>query len=59
MAVIVFATKPTINPGDLLIPYLSITITRANGAKSAEYRLPEAEWFAASSEACDVRMATT
>nr|BAL52733.1 hypothetical conserved protein [uncultured Chloroflexota bacterium] len=55
-AVIVFATKPIIQPGAPLTPNLSLTITRANGQKTAEFELPPVGEFSASKEVCDVRM---
>jgi predicted secreted hydrolase len=55
-AVIVYATKPIINPGVPLTPNLSLTITRADGTKIAEFAIPPADQFAASSEMCDVRI---
>src|SRR5512136_574082 len=53
-AVIVFATKPIINPRTSLIPNLSVTITRPDGRKTAEFALPPVSEFSASKEACDV-----
>lgn len=58
-AVIVYATKPIINPAVPLTPNLSLTITRADGAKTAEFALPPAEQFSASSAMCDVRIGTS
>lgn len=55
-AVIVFATKPIIHPGAPLTPNLSLTITRPDGRKTAEFDLPPAAEFSASKEACDVRL---
>lgn len=55
-AVIVYATKPIINPAAPLTPNLSLTITRAGGTKTAEFSIPPADQFSASSEACDVRI---
>lgn len=55
-AVIVYATKPIISPGAPLIPNLSLTITRPDGTKLAEFDLPPAEQFSASAEACDVHI---
>jgi predicted secreted hydrolase len=55
-AVIVYATKPIINPGVPLTPNLSITITRADGTKSAEFRFLPAGLFSASCEICDVKL---
>ncbi len=58
-AVIVYATKPIINPGAPLTPNLGLTITRANGVKTAEYVVPPAERFYASKEMCDVRIGSS
>ena len=58
-AVIVFATKPIINPGAPLIPNLSLTITRADGIKTAEYVISPVEQFSASRELCDVRIGSS
>ena len=55
-AVIVYATKPIINPGASLTPNLSLTVTRADGTKTAEFALPPVDQFAASSEMCDVKI---
>jgi hypothetical protein len=55
-AVIVFATKPIINPGLPLTPNLSLTITRADGIKTAEFSFPPASQFSASSQICDVNI---
>lgn len=55
-AVIVFATKPLTNPNIPLTPNLSLTITRPDGRKTAEFALPPAGEFAASAEVCDVRI---
>lgn len=55
-AVIVFATKPIINPGVPLTPNLSLTVTRRDGRKTAEFDLPPAGEFHAAKEACDVRI---
>jgi hypothetical protein len=55
-AVIVYATKPIINPDAPLTPNLSLTVTRADGTKTAEFALPPADQFSASSEMCDVRI---
>ncbi len=58
-AVIVYATKPIINPGVPLTPNLSLTLTRADGTKTAEFALPPADQFAASCEMCDVRIGSS
>lgn len=55
-AVIVFATKPIINPAAPLTPNLSLTVTRPDGRKTAEFDLPPAGEFSASKDACDVRI---
>ncbi len=55
-AVIVFATKPIINPRVPLLPNLSLTITRPDGRKTAEFDLPPAFEFSAAKEACEVHM---
>lgn len=55
-AVIVFATKPIINPGAPLTPNVSLTVTRPDGRKTAEFTQPPAAEFAAAREACDVRI---
>ena len=55
-AVIVYATKPIINPSAPLIPNLSLTITRPDGVKTAEFPVSPADQFSASSEICDVRI---
>ncbi len=55
-AVIVYATKPIINPAAPLTPNLSLTITRADGTKTAEFSLPPASQFSASGEMCDVKI---
>jgi hypothetical protein len=53
-AVIVYATKAIINPNTKLLPNLSLTITRPDGRKTAEFDLPGAAEFSASKDACDV-----
>jgi hypothetical protein len=57
-AVIVYATKPIINPGVPLTPNLSLTITRADGTKAAEFSFLPAELFSASREMCDIKFAS-
>lgn len=54
-AVIVFYTKSLINPSDPLHPTTSLTITRPDGEKLAEYAFSPAGEFAAAQEQCDVR----
>ena len=58
-AVIVFATKPIVNSGARLTPNLSLTITRPDGTKTAQFALPPAGEFSASREMCDVRIGTS
>ena len=58
-AVIVYATKPIINPAVPLTPNLSLTITRPDGTKAVEYAFPPAEQFSALSEVCDVRIGSS
>jgi len=55
-AVIVYATKPIINPGVPLTPNLSITITEPGGLKHVEFALPPAGAFSASREGCQVHI---
>ena len=55
-AVIVYATKPIINPNVPLMPNLSLTITRPDGTKTAQFALPPAGEFSASKERCEVRI---
>ncbi len=55
-AVIVYATKPIINPNVPLMPNLSLTITRPDGTKTAQFDLPPAGEFSASKERCEVRI---
>ncbi len=55
-AVIVYATKPIIHPAAPLTPNLSLTVTRADGMKTAEFDLPPAGEFRAAKEACDVHL---
>jgi predicted secreted hydrolase len=58
-AVIVYATKPLISPGDPLHPNLSITITRADGTKAVEFAFPPPEQYSAASEMCDVKLGSS
>lgn len=58
-AVIVYATKPIINPAAPLTPNLSLTITRPDGVKTAEFSLPPADQFSASNELCDVKIGSS
>jgi predicted secreted hydrolase len=58
-AVIVFATKPIIKPGAPLTPNLSLTITRADGTKAAEFCILPAGLFSASPEMCDVKIGSS
>jgi predicted secreted hydrolase len=55
-AVIVFATKPIADPRRPLMPNLSLTVTRPDGTKTAQFDLPQAGEFSASKETCDVRV---
>jgi predicted secreted hydrolase len=55
-AVIVYATKPIINPHVPLTPNLSLTVTRLDGTKTAQFFLPPAGQFSASKESCDVHI---
>jgi hypothetical protein len=58
-AVIVYATKPIISPGVPLTPNLSLTVTRPDGTKTAQFDLPPANQFFASPESCDVRIGSS
>jgi hypothetical protein len=55
-AVIVFATKPIVRPGDPLRPNLSVTITRPDGSRLVRFPILSAKEFSASKETCDVRI---
>lgn len=55
-AVIVYATKSIINPRARLTPNLSVTVTRANGTKTAQFAFAPADQFSASAETCDVHI---
>src|SRR5512137_879066 len=44
-AVIVFATKPIVSPRAPLIPNVSLTVTRPDGRKTAQFFLPPVEEF--------------
>ena len=55
-AVIVYATKPIINPRLPLTPNLSLTITRPGVEKIAQFSLPGASQFTVSEETCDVHI---
>ncbi len=55
-AVIVYATKPIINPRVPLTPNLSLTVTRPDGAKTAQFGLSPVSEFSAAGETCDVRI---
>ena len=55
-AVIVYATKPIINPRTRLTPNLSITITPPGKEKQARFSLPDASTYSASTKACDVHL---
>jgi hypothetical protein len=58
-AVIVFATKSIINPHTPLAPNLSLTVTRPDGKKTAEFFLPPADEFSASENSCDVHIGSS
>ncbi len=58
-AVIVYATKPIINPRLPLTPNLSLTITRPGAEKIAQFSLPGASQFSASEKACDVHIGSS
>jgi hypothetical protein len=58
-AVIVYATKPLISPEAPLMPYLSLTVTRADGTKVVEYAFLPAEQFSASNQVCDVSLGSS
>ena len=58
-AVIVYATKPIVNPRLPLTPNLSLTITRPGVDKVAQFSLPGADQFSASENACDVRIGSS
>ncbi|KAF0106651.1 MAG: hypothetical protein FD146_2450 [Anaerolineaceae bacterium] len=55
-AVIVFATKSIIEPRAPLTPNLSLTVTRPDGKKTAEFSLPPAGEFSADKDSCNVRI---
>jgi predicted secreted hydrolase len=55
-AVIVFATKPIVSPRAPLIPNVSLTVTRPDGRKTAQFFLPPVEEFSASEQGCEVRI---
>jgi hypothetical protein len=55
-AVIVYATKPIIRPGDPLRPNLSLTITPPGGDKLAQFPIYPAGEFSASTDSCMVRI---
>lgn len=55
-AVIVFATKSIIERNSSLRPGLSLTITRPDGVKLAQFPQFPPEVFTASKESCDVRI---
>jgi len=58
-AVIVYATKPIINPKARLTPNLSLTITRPDGIKKAQFGLLPASEFSAARENCNVRIGSS
>jgi hypothetical protein len=55
-AVIVFATKPLLERKGPLKPNVSLTITRPDGSKLAQFPVLPASAFSASTEGCDVRI---
>ncbi len=55
-AVIVYATKPIVAPHAPLTPNLSLTVTRRDGVKTAQFAFPPAEQFSASPGICDLRI---
>ena len=55
-AVIVFGTKPLIDRNGPLKPMVSLTITRPDGTKAAQFPVFPAEQFKAAKESCDVRI---
>lgn len=55
-AVIVFATKPLLERKGPLKPNVSLTITRPDGSKTAQFPLFPPDRFSAAKDACDVRI---
>ncbi|MEI7849126.1 MAG: lipocalin-like domain-containing protein [Chloroflexota bacterium] len=55
-AVIVFATKPLLERNGPLKPGVSLTITRPDGSKLAQFPFLSADQFSASKESCDVHI---
>ncbi len=55
-AVIVFATKPILERDGPLKPNVSLTITRPDGSKTAQFPLYPPEEFSAATDHCDVRI---
>lgn len=55
-AVIVFATKPLVAPQFPLTPNLSLTVTRSNGEKTAQFDFQPADQFSSSTTSCDLRI---
>lgn len=55
-AVIVFATKPLLERNGPLKPNVSLTITRPDGTKLAQFPILPAAAFRASTERCDVQI---
>lgn len=55
-AVIVFVTKPLLERSGPLKPGVSLTITRPDGTKLAQFPVFPAEQFSASKQTCDVRI---
>ncbi len=55
-AVIVFATKPLLERNGPLKPNVSLTITRPDGSKLAQFPILPASAFSASAEGCEVHI---
>lgn len=55
-AVIVYGTKPLIERNRPLKPFVSLTITRADGTKAIDFLHFPADQFKAEKESCDVRI---
>lgn len=55
-AVIVFSTKPLLERKGPLKPNVSLTITRPDGTKAAQFPLFPPDQFSAAKDACDVRI---
>lgn len=55
-AVIVYATKSIINPNAPLTPNLSLTVTRADGTKTAQFTFAPADQYSSAADICDVHL---